>query len=160
LVGAQTASNLVSVTKRKFLQWQLIGSQLEVSAGARLLRDVDLLFFVHVTEEINQATNKGYCRQPECDPPLSVTAGCSIRVGHKLVEVKDRADGTQDTHDHGENIFQAFHFEPPARKMNMKVKEKAAYLRKMIVECYRRERGNASVRSGVTNVRLFPAART
>jgi hypothetical protein len=125
----------VSVTKRKFLQWKLNGSQLQVSAGARLLCDVDLLFFVHVAEEVNQATNKGHCCQPERDPPLSVTPGCSIRMRHKPVEVIDRTDGTQDTHDHRENIFQAFHFEPPARKMNMKVKEKAAYLRKMMAAC-------------------------
>jgi hypothetical protein len=47
------------------------------------------------------------------------------RLGHKLVEKVDRADGGCNSHQNRENIFQAFHFEPPARKLNMKVKEKA-----------------------------------
>ena len=39
-----------------------------LSASACLLRDVDLLFFINVAEEINQATNKGNYRQRERDP--------------------------------------------------------------------------------------------
>ena len=39
-----------------------------LSASARLLRNVDLLFFINVAEEINQATNKGNRRQPERYP--------------------------------------------------------------------------------------------
>lgn len=39
-----------------------------LSASARLLRNVDLLFFINVAEEINQATNKGNYRQRERDP--------------------------------------------------------------------------------------------
>jgi hypothetical protein len=136
LVGAQTASNLVSVTKRKFFQREvrLVAPDDSVSASAGLLRDVDLLFFVNVAEEIDQATNKGHCRQAECDPPGSVTTR-RIRVGHKPVEVKDRPDGCKDAHDHREYIFKAFHVEPPAPIIVMKVKEKAEYLRQIMAAC-------------------------
>jgi len=92
------------------------------------LRDVNLFLFVYVSEEVDQTANKRYCCQPECDPSLRMTAG-GVRIGHKLVKVKDRADGSRNANHYRENIFQAFHFEPPARKFNMKVKEKAALLR-------------------------------
>jgi hypothetical protein len=34
-----------------------------------------------------------------------------IREGNKLVEVKDRSDGSQETNNHCQDVFQAFHFE-------------------------------------------------
>ena len=45
--------------------------------GARLLRNVDLLFFVHVAQEINQATNKRDNCETERDPALGMTTGGS-----------------------------------------------------------------------------------
>jgi hypothetical protein len=53
-----------------------------------------------------------------------------VRIGHKPVKVVDRSDGGNNAYHYRENVFQAFHFEPPARKiLIMKVKEKAALLR-------------------------------
>src|SRR5215218_46647 len=83
-----------------------------ISMSAPLLRNVYLFLFVYVAQEIYQTTNKGDCCQPECDPSRCVTAG-RVRVGHKLVEIKDRTNGGCYTHQYRENIFQAFHLEPP-----------------------------------------------
>jgi hypothetical protein len=77
---------------------------------------VNLFLFVYVAQEVYQTTNKGYCGQPERDPARRVTAG-GVWVGHKFVKIKDRADSGGNTHQYRENIFQAFHFEPPARKI-------------------------------------------
>src|SRR5215213_1898008 len=91
--------------------------------SAPLLRNVNLFLFIYVAEEVYQTTNKGYCCQPERDPSRSVSG--RGRLGNKLVEIEDRADGGCNSHQNRENVFQAFHLEPPARKLNMKVKEKA-----------------------------------
>src|SRR5687768_12046077 len=83
--------------------------------GARLLSNVDLLFFVYVAKEINQTTNKRHCCQSERYPTRGVTT-CGIRISHESVEVKDRTDGCGYADNYRQNVFQAFHFEPPARK--------------------------------------------
>jgi hypothetical protein len=123
------------VHKRRRKTWSGSSANLRMEASewlsnnrdrprARLLSDVYLLFFVYVAQEINQSTDKRDCCQSERDPTRSVPAG-RVRISHKLIEVPDRADGSDYTHNHRQNVFQAFHFEPPARD-NMKVKEKAA----------------------------------
>jgi hypothetical protein len=93
-------------------------------SSASLLRNVNLFFFVYVAKEVYQTTNKGDCCQTERDPSGSVSS--RGRLSDKLVKIEDRADGGGNSHQYRENIFQAFHFEPPARKLVMKVKEKAA----------------------------------
>jgi len=104
---------MVSGNRRKFTQRDKVGGPL--SAGsARLLRNVNLFLFVYVSEEVYQTTNKGNCCQPECDPSLGMTAG-GVRIGHKSVKVEDRSEGGCNADQYRENIFQAFHFEPPAR---------------------------------------------
>jgi len=77
---------------------------------------VNLFLFVYVAQEVYQTTNKGYCSQPERDPPGRVTAG-GVWVGHKLVKIKDRADSSGNSHQYRENIFQAFHFEPSGQEI-------------------------------------------
>src|SRR5262249_31122566 len=84
--------------------------------SAPLLRNVNLFLFVYVSEEVNQTTNKGHCSQPECDPSRRMAAG-GVRIGHKPVKVVDCPDGGNNANHYRENIFQAFHFEPPARKI-------------------------------------------
>jgi hypothetical protein len=79
---------------------------------ATLLRNVNLFLFVDVAEEIYQATNKGNGSQPERDPSGSVTAS-GVRVGHKFIEIIDRTDSGHYANQYRENVFQAFHFEPP-----------------------------------------------
>jgi hypothetical protein len=86
---------------------------------------VNLLFLIYVAEEINQATYKRHRRQPERDPTKILTAPC-FRMCDELVKVKDRTDGCGDADNYRQNVFQAFHFEPPAKEKSMKVKEKAA----------------------------------
>ena len=71
-------------------------------------------------------------------------AAGGVRIGHKLVKVEDRAEGGSDSHHYRENIFQAFHFEPPARKFIMKVREKAASFALFMASCYAAHWGNAS----------------
>src|SRR5215213_6112724 len=85
--------------------------------SAPLLRNVNLFLFVYVAKEVYQTTNKGYCCQPERNPSRRVTAG-GVRVGHKFVEIEDRANRGCNSHQYRENIFKAFHFEPPARKID------------------------------------------
>jgi len=108
---------MVSGSGRKFTQREQAGP-LSKSPPAPLLRNVNLFLFVYVSEEVDQAANKRYCCQPECDPSLRMTAG-GVRIGHKLVKVKDRADCGSNANHYRENIFQAFHFEPPARKIEI-----------------------------------------
>src|ERR1041384_2179141 len=105
---------MVSGNRRKFTQRGLSRARCPQVVSA-LLRNVNLFLFVNVAEKVYQATNKGYCRQPECDPSRGVTS--RRRLGHKLVKVVDRSDGGCDANHYRENIFQAFHFEPPARKI-------------------------------------------
>jgi hypothetical protein len=78
------------------------------------LGDVDLLFLIHVTEEINQATDERYSGKPERHPS-KILATLRVRKRNKLIEVKDRTSGGQESDYHREYVFQAFHFEPPAR---------------------------------------------
>jgi hypothetical protein len=80
-----------------------------------------------MAQEIDQATNKGDCCQAKRDPTKTLTA-TSFGMGYELVKVKDRTDGCGYADNYRQNVFQAFHFEPPAEKLNMKVKEKAAFL--------------------------------
>jgi hypothetical protein len=103
-------------------------------SSARLLSDVDLLFFVYVAKEINQTTDKRYCRQSKRNPSKALTA-TGFGMGHELVEVKDRTDGCGQADDYRQNVFQAFHFEPPAKGKSMKVKEKAARWLVMMQAC-------------------------
>src|SRR5215218_4569254 len=85
---------------------------------ALLLRNVNLFLFVYVAEKVYQTTNKGDCSQAERDPSVGVTAG-GIRIGHKSIEIIDRTDGGCHAYQYRENIFQAFHFEPPANRMKL-----------------------------------------
>jgi len=80
---------------------------------ATLLRNVNFFLFVYVAEKVYQTTNKGYGCQPERDPARRVTTG-GVREGHKFIEIKDRTDCGRYANQYRENIFQAFHFEPPA----------------------------------------------
>jgi len=95
---------------------------------------VYLFLFIYVAQEVYQTTNKGHCSQPERDPTRRVTAG-GVWVGYKSVKIVDRANGGGNSHQYREYVFQAFHFEPPARKLNMKVKEKAAYFCQFMAAC-------------------------
>jgi hypothetical protein len=83
-------------------------------SSARLLRDVNLLFFVYVAEEINQTTYKRNRSQTERDPTGGVST-CGIGIGYESVEVVDRTDGCRYADNYRQNVLQAFHFEPPAR---------------------------------------------
>src|SRR5688500_7875604 len=65
------------------------------AVGKRLLlSNVDLFLFVHVTEEVNQPTNKGHRRQPQCDPSRRMTAG-RVRIGHKSIKIIDCTDARE-----------------------------------------------------------------
>lgn len=75
-----------------------------------LLRYVDLLFLIYVTEEIDQATDEGDRSETERQPSIIVTT-LQFRKGNKLVEVKDRPSGGQKSDYHRENVFKAFHFD-------------------------------------------------
>jgi hypothetical protein len=103
---------MVSGSGRKFIQRRRVNCSLQTSR-ATLLRNVNLFLFVYVAEKVYQATNKGDCCQPECDPTRRVTAG-GVRVSHKSVKIIDRTNGGGYANQYRENIFQAFHFEPPA----------------------------------------------
>jgi hypothetical protein len=116
---------MVSGSGRKFIAaGSSVFDPLSVNRSAPLLRNVNLFFFVYVAKEVYQTTNKGDCCQSKRDPSRSVSG--RGRLSNKLVEIEYRADGGGNSHQNRENIFQAFHFEPPARKLVMKVKEKAA----------------------------------
>jgi hypothetical protein len=78
-----------------------------------LLRNVNLFLFVYVAEKVYQTTNKGDCGQPERDPTGRVTTG-GVRISHKSIKVIDRTNGGGYANQYRKNIFQAFHFEPPA----------------------------------------------
>jgi hypothetical protein len=78
-----------------------------------LLGDVDLLFLVYVTEEIDQATDERYCGKTKRHPAI-ILATLRVRKRNKFIEVKDRTGGGQKSYYHREYVFQAFHFEPPA----------------------------------------------
>jgi hypothetical protein len=80
-----------------------------------LLRYVDLLFLIYVTEEIDQATDERYSSKPKRHPAIIVTT-LWVRKRNKLIEVKDRPGGGQKSDNHRKYVFQAFHFEPPASK--------------------------------------------
>ena len=67
LLGAQTASNMVSDRKARFIHGRW-GCWPVMNKRAQLLRNVNLFLFVNVAEKVNQATNKGDCCQPECNP--------------------------------------------------------------------------------------------
>jgi hypothetical protein len=84
---------------------------------ATLLRNVNLFLFVYVTQEVNQATNKGHGCEPECDPSGTMTSG-RIRESHKLIEIIDRTDRSNYANQYRKNVFQAFHFEPSDQRMN------------------------------------------
>jgi hypothetical protein len=117
---------MVSGSGRKFIQRRRIDCSLQTSR-ATLLRNVNLFLFVYVAEKVYQTTNKGDCCQPERDPTRGVTAG-GVRISHKSVKIIDRTNGGRYANQYRENIFQAFHFEPPPALSSMKVKEKAAFL--------------------------------
>jgi hypothetical protein len=117
LVGAQTASIRVAGQQAQVYRSGETCVRPAVSKSlAPLLRNVNLFLFVYVAQEVYQTTNKGYCGQPERDPTLHVTAG-GVWVGHKFVEIKDRANGGGNSHYNRENIFQAFHFEPSGQEI-------------------------------------------
>jgi hypothetical protein len=80
---------------------------------ATLLRNVNLFLFVYVAQEIYQPANKGYGCKPECNPSGTMTSG-RIRESHKSVKVVDRTDDGSNANHYRENVFQAFHLEPPA----------------------------------------------
>jgi hypothetical protein len=111
---------------RKFIQRRRSNCSL-LTNRATLLRNVNLFLFVYVAEKVYQTTNKGDCCQPERDPARRVTTG-GVRIGHKFIEIEDRTDDGRYANQYRKNIFQAFHFEPPASLFSMKVKEKAAFL--------------------------------
>jgi hypothetical protein len=116
-----------SGSRRKFIRRRRTISTLR-NKRATLLRNVNLFLLVYVAEKIYQTTNKGNCSQAERDPSVRVTAG-GIRIGHKSIEIIDCTDGGRHAYQYRENIFQAFHFEPPGQPNEiMKVKEKAAFL--------------------------------
>jgi hypothetical protein len=79
-----------------------------------LLRNVNLFLFVYVAKEVYQTTNKGDCQQAERNPSVTVTG--RVRGVNILDEIHDRADGGYNSHQYRENVFQAFHFEPPAKE--------------------------------------------
>ena len=101
---------------------------------ALLLSNVNLFLFVHVTEEVYQPTNKGYGCQPECDPSRRMAAGW-VRIGYKSIKIIDCTDGGAYAHHYRKNVFQAFHFEPPARCKIMKVMEKAESIALLMAAC-------------------------
>jgi len=106
--------NLVGFEYKSLQGSRLSGFQQSGSAKRPLLSDVYLLFFIYVAEEINQTTNKCNYGQPERYPTKTLTA-TRFGMGYKLVEVKDRTDGCGYADNHRQNVFQAFHVEPPAR---------------------------------------------
>jgi hypothetical protein len=89
---------------------QAVGDPLSAKSQRRLLRNVDLFFFVDVAQKVYQTTDKRDCCQAECDPSRGVTSG-GVRISHKLVKIKDRPDGRRDAYQYRENIFKAFHFD-------------------------------------------------
>src|ERR1041385_6759513 len=105
-----------------------------VTSQRSLLGNVYLFLFVYVAQEIYQTTNKRDCCQPKRDPSRCVTAG-RVRVGHKFIEVVDRSDGRRYAYQYRENIFQAFHFEPPAKVIDYEGKGKSRLFTRIMAAC-------------------------
>jgi hypothetical protein len=84
----------------------------KAGVGVVLLSNVNLLFFVDVTKEINQSANKEYDRA--ANGPPHVMRSC-FRAGsrNEEVELVDPKTQCRKTYDYGKSVFQASHFEPP-----------------------------------------------
>src|ERR1041385_612378 len=90
---------------------------------ATLLRNVNLFLFVYVAQEVYQTTNKRHGREPECDPSGTMTTS-GVWKSHESIEVIDRTDGGSYANQYRENVFQAFHLEPPASELIYRSEER------------------------------------
>jgi hypothetical protein len=93
----------------------------------RLLGDMNLLFLVHVTQEVDESANESDYRSRD-RPPHVMGTRIFPRCSHKPIEIVDPKNQRGQTHDHGQYVFN-LHLEPPANEL-LKVKEKA-----LIVAC-------------------------
>jgi hypothetical protein len=84
----------------------------EAARLSALLRDVNLLFFVDVTEKEYQPANKEDDGASNC-PPHVMRGGLGTRRGDEEVKLVDPKTQCRQTYDYGKCVFKASHFEPP-----------------------------------------------